>query len=284
MKQFTACFLCVLLLASTAIHAQFSEPEVRTIDAPKNLFDEGYRTGVGLQLELSDFGFGAGAQFRKGISPYNELLFNIGIAGLRDPSEQAYIDIFFNNRVIPSKYNRVVTFPVALGFKRRLFASQVSDNFRVHTGAYGGPTLALITPYFDDRNGNGYREADIRNFASFEPVIDIFRGFRDRSWEFGWHGGVFMGIDFGDNFASLQSFQFGYSFYYFDNGLQILEPWEPQRDAQGFILDPNGNGILELDPDGDGNIFDDNNELQPSNGPSSFFGSARITFIFGWMW
>lgn len=282
MKHILVTIICTFFLLSPAAYAQFGEPDVRTVDSPKNLFDEGYRTGVGFNFELSDFGFGAGVQLRKGLSPYTEALLNLGIAGLRDPSEQAYIDIFFNNRVIPSKYNRVVTVPFSIGFKRRLFARQVSDNFRVHAGGYGGPTLAMITPYFEDRNGNGYREADIRNFTTFEPVIDIFRGFRDRSWEFGWNGGIFMGIDFGDNFAKLQSFQFGYSFYYFDNGLQILEPFEPRVNDRGEIIDPNGNGVLERDPNGDGN-FDDS-ELQAANGPTQFFGSVKINFIFGWMW
>ena len=34
---------------------------------------------------------------------------------------------------------------------------------------------------------------------------------------------ILLGIDFGENFGRLQTLQFGYNFYYFNKGLQILE-------------------------------------------------------------
>ena len=64
--------------------------------------------------------------------------------------------------------------------------------------------------------------------------------------------------------------------------MQILEPYKPNINNAGQIIDPNGNGILELDPNGDG-LFDDN-ELIKANKATNYFGSAQITFIFGWMW
>lgn len=283
MKKNTTLFLLfILLLSSDTAFAQYGEPEVQGVDAARNLFDEGYKTGIGFSFNLNDFGFGAGVQLRKGLNPYTEGLLNFKIAGLRDPSEQTYIDFYFGNRTIPSKYKRVVTFPLTVGLKRRLFANQISDNFRFHTSIVIGPTFALTTPYFQDYNNNGYRESNTSQFAEFEPVQDIFRGLKDAETQWGWTGDVVLGIDFGDNFAKLQSFQFGYTFNYFRDGMQILEPYRPNINDAGQIIDNNGNGVLELDPNNDG-LFDDS-ELLKANDATKFFGSAQITFIFGWMW
>ena len=110
-------------------------------------------------------------------------------------------------------------------------------------------------------------------FSTFEPTQDIFQGLKDAKTEWGWAGDIVLGIDFGDNFAKLRTFQFGYSFYYFKQGIQILEPFQPQRTSTGglVLIDPDGDGFLEV-------------ATEPSNDPSKYLGSAQITFIFGWMW
>lgn len=268
-------FLLLLLifgLNAGIVFAQYGEPEIQSVNSPKNLFDEGYKTGFGFSFNLNDFGFGAGTQFRKGLGPYTEGLLNFKIAGLRDPSEQTYLD-FLGGRTIPSKYKRVITFPLTIGLKRRVFARQITDNFRVHTSMSFGPTLALTTPYFKDFNQNGLREANPNIFFGYsEPIQDIFQGLKDSETEWGWTGDLVLGIDFGDNFAKLQTFQFGYSFYYFKNGIQILEPFQPQRAENGALL------FTEVEP-GRLELL-----IEPYNDPTDYFGSAQITFIFGWMW
>ncbi len=275
MKKFTAAFLLFILgLGFQTANAQYGEPEIQSIEAPMNLFDEGYKTGLGFSFNLNDFGFGIGTQFRKGFGPYTEGIFNLKIAGLRDPSEQTYIDYFFGGRTIPSKYKRITIFPITVGLKRRLFARQISDNFRVHTSMSIGPTLALTTPYFNDITNNGVRENNPNTFGIYEPVLDVFQGLKEAETQWGWSGDLVLGIDFGDNFAKLQTFQFGYSFYYFNNGIQILEPFQAQRNPDGtpiFLETPAGSGLFEL-------------QTEPYNDPTDYFGSAQVTFIFGWMW
>lgn len=272
MRKITPVFLIFLLTLSlsSSLLAQYGEPPVRSIDQPRNLYDEGYKFGLGFSFELSDFGFGVGVQLRKGLSPYTEGLFNIGIKGLRDPSEQTYIDYYIGNRTIPGKYQRVTTFPLSIGLKRRVFARQITDNFRVHTAMSFGPTFAMTTPYFNDINDNGFRESNPAEFSIYEPVLDIFQGLKDADWKFGWNGDLILGIDFSENFARLQTFQFGYSFYYFKDGLQIMEPFEPIRDRYGNILDDEPDGIAD--------------GFQRANSPTDYFGSAKVTFVFGWMW
>lgn len=245
--------------------AQFNEPELEEAVLPRNLYDEGYRTGIGLNAFINDFGFGIGADFRKGISPYTEMTFTVRIAGLRDPSEQTFIG-FFGQQTIPNKYNRAIVFPALIGVKKRLFPEELSDNFRVYASVAAGPALVFTYPYFDDRNDNGFRE----NFVgSFEQINDVFTGWSDGSTEFGWNGELALGVDFGENFAKLNSFKFGFLFYYFSNGLQILEPNRPNLAQDGSLQqDPITGGVL----------------LEPNTGPRKYFGSPQISFTFGGMW
>ncbi|MEX2364233.1 MAG: hypothetical protein WD597_11445, partial [Balneolaceae bacterium] len=163
---FSICF-------SSKAYAQFGEPEVEEIEAPRTLFGEGYKFGFGFNFALSDFGFGAGGQFRLGLSPYNEAILNLKIAGLKDPTEQTFVD-YFGGRIVPEKYRRVITFPVYVGLKRRFFAEAISDNFRLYSSLSAGPVFALTYPYFDDGNNNGFRENDARVYGFTEPVYDIF--------------------------------------------------------------------------------------------------------------
>ena len=193
---------------------------------------------------------------------------NFKIAGLRDPSEQTYIDYYFGSRTIPSKYKRVVTLPLTIGLKRRVFAAPISDNFRVHASASIGPSLAITTPYFDDYNENGYKETGLEGFP--EPVQDIFQGWNEAETELGWTGELILGVDFGENFAKLQTFQFGYNFYHYPDGIQILEPFKPERDADGVIIDNNNDTVAD--------------NFVKNYDPMYFLGSAQVTFIFGWMW
>lgn len=277
MSRFIIVLSVFAIFSAPKISAQmlFGEPEIQEIIQPKNLYDEGYKRGFGFSFALNDFGFGAGMQYRIGLGAYTEGLINFKIAGLRDPSEQTHIDIYFGNRTIASKYQRIITFPTTIGIKRRLFAAQISDNFRVHTAMSLGPSFAVRIPYFNDYNNNGYREDDYNRYGlgGVEPINDIFQGWDEAETELGWNGEVVLGIDFGDNFGRLQTLQFGYSFYYFDQGLQILEPNAPIINPNGSLIDNNLDGYADF-PNG----------FRSANDPVKFFGSAQITFIIGWMY
>lgn len=256
----------IILLSSNAF-AQFGEPEVRKKDVPKNLYDEGFKKGFGFLFGANDFGFGIGGQYRRVLSRYTEAHLTFKVAGLKDPREQTFIDVFFGTKTVPDKYRRVIAFPVSLGLKQRFLAKDISDNFRFYGSVSGGPVFAFSYPYFNDRNNNGFRENSSTIYQTFERTNDIFTGWSDGDWNLGFTGSAELGIDFNSNFANLQSFQFGYNFYYFDNGLQILEPSQPQ-----------------LNPNGSPRYIGSQLQTQPSYEPKKYYGSAQISFIFGWMW
>jgi hypothetical protein len=268
MKKLFLLGLAGFIFLSTAnVFAQFGEPEVRKKEVPKNLYDEGYKSGFGFVFGANDFGFGVGGQFRKVLNRYSEAHLTFKINGIKDPREQTYIDYFFGTKTVPDKYQRVISFPVSLGLKQRFLAEEISDNFRLFGSISGGPVFAYAYPYFDDANNNGFRENDSQLYTSFERPNDVFTGLKDGDWHLGLNGSIEIGMDFSGNFANLQSFQFGYNFFYFNDGLQILEPTKPLKDQNGF---PRYEG-LQL-------------QTTTSYDPKKYYGSAQLTFIFGWMW
>lgn len=266
-KLFLLGLASFIFLSTTNVLAQFGEPEVRKKEVPKNLYDEGYKTGFGFVFGANDFGFGVGGQFRRVLNRYSEAHLTFRINGIKDAREQTYIDAFFGTKTVPDKYQRVVSFPVTAGLKKRFLANQISDNFRVYGSFSTGPVFAYSYPYFNDQNNNGFRENNSQLYFSFERTNDVFTGLKKGDWHLGLTGSAEIGIDFSGNFANLQSFQFGYNFYYFDNGLQILEPAKPLLDETG---NPRYVG-LEL-------------QTTTSYKPKKYYGSAQMSFIFGWMW
>lgn len=258
-----------IFLSSPNVLAQFGEPDVRKKEVAKNLYDEGFKSGFGFLFGANDFGFGVGGQYRKVLNRYSEAHVSFRINGLKDPREQTYIDYFFGTKTVPDKYKRAISFPISIGLKRRFLAEQISDNFRLYGSISSGPVFAFTYPYFNDANNNGFRENDTVLYNTFERTNDIFTGWSSGDWHLGLTGSAEIGIDFSSNFANLQSFQFGYNFYYFDNGLQILEPAKPRKDP---------NGSPQYDESG--------SQLQTTTSyePKKYYGSAQLTFIFGWMW
>lgn len=256
-----------LIFSMNEVFAQFGEPDVQKKEQPRNLFDEGYKTGFGFNFTLNDFGFGGGGQLRVGLNPYTEALLTLKAHALKDPTEQTFID-FLGYRTIPEKYQRVLSVPLHIGLKKRFFARQISDNFRLFSSLSGGPVFAWSYAYFNDANDNRFRENDAFLYNNYvEPVNDVFSGWNKSETHWGYGGEITLGIDFGDNFSNLSSVQFGYTMSYFSKGIQVLEPRQADLSSGGPRYDEFGNLITE-----------------PAHGPRKYFGSAQISFVFGWMW
>jgi len=267
------CLLFSLIYAALPVSkasAQTLEPEVQESVRTVTTLSENYDTAFGFGFLMNNFGFGVGGELRKVVSSQTELTASLRVTGLRDASEQTFTDFFFGQQVIPNKFQRAFSFPLMLGMRQRLFPKFVQDNYRFFASASMGPSVALSYPYFDDINNNGFRE-QFQNF--FEPVNDIFTGLGEGEWHWGGAGELKLGVDIGDNFTRLSSVEFGYFFYYYPDGIQIMMPNQPE-------LRPNVN------PGQDPFIVDQNGELvmEPFFEPQSFFGTPQITFTFGWLW
>lgn len=275
---FTIAFL--VCLHTNKVYAQFGEPEVEEKEEPRNLYDEGYKVGFGFNIALSDYGLGVGGQLRIGLSKYTEGIVSLKIAGLKDPTEQTFTD-FFGYRTIPEKYQRIISIPLYVGLKKRFFAEAISDDFRPYSSLSAGPTFAFSYSYFEDFNENGFRENDGRIYPFVEPVNDIFTGWDNSEIHWGFGGEFVLGVDFGDNFANLSSVQFGYTMNYFSDGIQVLEPCQADLSRINQApINPCDLGPTQVAV-GPGS---DTAPLEEANDPRKYFGSAQISFVFGWMW
>lgn len=281
---FTIVFL--VCLHTNKVYAQFGEPEVEAKETPRNLYDEGYKVGFGFNIALSDYGLGVGGQLRIGLGKYTEGIATLKIAGLKDPTEQTFTD-FFGYRTIPEKYQRVISIPLYVGLKKRFFADAISDDFRPYSSLSAGPTFAFSYSYFQDFNENGFRENDGRIYPFVEPVNDIFTGWDNSKIHWGFGGEFVLGVDFGDNFANLSSVQFGYTMNYFSDGIQVLEPCQPDLNRINEApINPCGLGAdyAEVYIQNNDNIFIAQAPIEKAHDPRKYFGSAQISFVFGWMW
>lgn len=255
------------------VSAQIQEPEVKKIVRDTPTLQEGYSTGLGLDILMNNFGFGVGGEFRKVISPQMETFLTLRVTGLRDVSEQTFTDVFFGQQIIPNKYNRAFAFPLMLGFRQRVFADRIQEDYRFFASAAAGPVLTFTIPYFDDANNNGYREQGFESETGYyEPVNDIFTGWKEGEWNWGATGEFKIGVDIGRNFSNLNSIEFGYYMYYFPDGIQLMMPNQPilnenagQNESPFLIED----GELVMEP-----FFD----------TQRFFGTPQITFVFGKLW
>lgn len=269
---------------SSDLKAQIEEPDVIKTQRDAVTLSDEYNSGFGININMNNFGFGIGGEYRRVVGPQSEIMFSLGITGLRDESEQTFTDFFFGQQIIPNKFKRGLAFPLMAGFRQRIFPKVVQENYRFFVSAQAGPVAAFTYPYFNDRNGNNYRETGNEylliedngelfvQFAQPERVNDVFSRMGDGDWRWGGAGEIKLGVDIGSNFSRLNSIEFGYYFYYFTEGIQMMQPKQPVIQQQtGPNQSPyvweNGQLVLE-------DFFE----------PQKFFGTPQITFTFGWLW
>lgn len=268
-KLYAALTLTVLLIFTANItYAQLEEPDVEKISQPKTPLSEGYHNSLGVDVMVNNFGFGIGGSYGRVIAPYTELTFSTGITGLRDVSEQNFQSFLTGQQIIPNKYNRAFGFPFLLGLKQRIFARQVEDNLRFFISGAGGPAMTFMYPYLRDTNNpNGFRDFQLTPQGFLVPVEginDFFTGWSDGETHWGLNGEIKIGVDIGSEFKTRTTVEFGYFFYYFQNGLQIMEPFRPTEYTE------------------DGRPVEETKE--PFYDAQKYFGTPQIKITFGGMW
>lgn len=264
----------LLGLGASASFGQLKEPKVDKVKAPKTPLTKGLHNSFNFDVFLTNFGFGIGGHYTHTMGPYTELTFRTGITGIRDASEQTFQGLFSGQKIIPNKYKRALGFPFIFGAKRRIFEKKIADNFRPFIGIGAGPALGFTYSYVEDNNNNGFRDfqavpipgTNQSRLRPAEKINDFFSGWSDGENHWGISGELKIGATFGD-FNSRTTVEFGYFFYYFKNGLQILEPFK----AYGY--DGNGRPIEKK-----------NGKRKSFNESQSLFGTPQLKITFGGMW
>jgi len=104
---------------------------------------------LGVDLMISDGGFGFGGFYRHAVSEHFTLFTDISFSESKDEREFEYIDPF-GNKFTFGKKNRVFVVPLTFGAQYRLFAKELADNLRPYINAGVGPSIIITTPYNEE--------------------------------------------------------------------------------------------------------------------------------------
>ncbi len=276
--RFTTVLFVILLVAGSFLlafqpsHAQgLEEPDVQKMDEPLSPLDFDIRRGLGFRIEVNNFGFGAGGEYRRVVSRNTKAVLEFQITNIKDEKEQSF-QSRWGGSTISNKYNRVLAFPLTFGIQRRLFASSLSDNFRLFAQASAGPAPAFVYPYYNHTRFGydyGFRITSGMAGAEIDPHYDPFEGWSEGSFIWGGAGLLSIGANLGGDFGNLQTVRIGYFFYYYPDGIQIMEP--DRLGPGGFQL-----GVSPENLPSDA--------ILPANDKQSFFGTPYISLVFGTMW
>jgi hypothetical protein len=277
-RNLTVSLVAVFVFPFHSLAQSGFEPEVRGIGEVTSPYDEGLRNTIAFNVILNNFGFGVGGEYRRSLSRFGEGVLQLQITGLKDITEQTYQ--FFGREIIPDKRNRVLAFPIMLGYKHRFFARPVSDNYRVYAMVKGGPTFAYAYPYYQLRDVQWVTVENIPLIDSNPQVVqfgpleaitgqinnDIFQGWGDGEWFMGTAGEVSIGVDAGEDFKNLVSVRIGFTFQYFNKGIQVMDKYR--------VL-----GLTGPTPE-QANIF----VVEAANDKQKLFTSPFLTLTFGGLW
>ena len=102
---------------------------------------------LGVNIFLSENGFGGGFFYHRPVSRITTLTLDIAVSGARNTDEQEFYDPFTNSYRVPNKINRLYMFPTMFGANFRLFSGSFDESFRPYIAVAAGPTFILATPY-----------------------------------------------------------------------------------------------------------------------------------------
>jgi hypothetical protein len=181
-----------------------------------------YGSGAGMEVILTNSGFGLGGYYKRALTPTTSFMAEITLAPGKDEREFKFSSYFRTS--IPNKANYLLMMPVQVGLMRRLFREQIEDNFRPFFQLTGGPTLGWEYPYFKDCNADGKFDSDTQvegcEERSYDAITSIPRG----EFRLGWGGIAAVGAHFGRGTRLAQGVRLGYAFTYFRRPIQLLEP------------------------------------------------------------
>lgn len=183
----------------------------------------------GVQLLLSNSGFGFGGYLRDSVDVVWALSYELSIGPSKDEREVAFFNRF-GDRSVPGKANYLLTAPLRFGVQRRVFRNKIEDGFRPFLQVLGGPTIGWQYPYFDDCNNNGLFEStfdcDADGFQETDEGdkrLSTYRAIGRGTVRIGAGGAIGVGAFIGSNRRGPRGFRVSYAFDYFFEEIRLLE-------------------------------------------------------------
>lgn len=162
-----------------------------------------YRNAWGLDILISNDGFGLGTFYRR---EFSEDLFGFGMFSIsesKDEREFEQFDYRYGVSYVPGKLQRFLVMPLTFGVQYRLFREDIADNFRPFVNAGAGPTMIFSAPFAEvTRTATGTIQAN-----QIEFFKSLGRG------QAHYTASAFIGV--GANFGSEKANVFGVNFRYY---------------------------------------------------------------------
>jgi hypothetical protein len=173
----------------------------------------------GLDLLMSNNGFGLGFFYRYELSDELSLMGNFAISDVKDQTEFEQYD-YYGNSFIPGKKNRLLLIPLTVSVQYRLFKDDIVDNFRPFVNAGFGPAMIYVSPYANPTN---YYFSD-GTYAFTDPgKIDFFTSLKYGRMRYSVGGFIGAGVYFGMEKGTLSGLSVKYFLAPFPDGIEVMD-------------------------------------------------------------
>ncbi len=218
----------ILFLTFFIVPAAFAQtpafPDTTIIFTPSNpdlIRPQSYRPMTkawGLDLLMSNNGFGLGFFYRNELSDELSLMFNFAVSDVKDDAEFERYD-YYGNSFIPGKKNRLLMIPVTASIQYRLFKDDIVDNFRPFINAGLGPTMIYVAPYANPVN---YYFSDGTYAYTDQGKIDFFTSLKYGKMRYTLGGYIGAGAYFGMEKGTLTGLSVKYFLAPFRDGIEVM--------------------------------------------------------------
>lgn len=192
---------------------------------------EPYRNAYGVDLLISNNGFGGGFFLSREFDEDLSGFINLAISDVKDEGEFEFFDQFTGQPFVPGKKNRLLMIPLVLGVQYRLFREDIVDNFRPYVSAGVGPSMVFVAPYANTRQTRGPNGEII----TYSEQIDFFSSLKHGQAKYTLGGYIGGGAYFGLDKGTLSGISVRYYFIPFQKGIESLEGTFIRRFGGFFI-------------------------------------------------
>jgi hypothetical protein len=206
-----------------------SVEDLKTVEDQQHL-----RNAWGLDILISDNGFGLGLFYRREFTEDLSGFVSLSVSEAKDEREVEFVD-YFGNTFVPGKLNRFLVIPLSFGIQQRLFREAIVETFRPYLNIGAGPAMIYVSPFT--------RITKTPSGGLILEPIDFFDSLGKGSPHYTVSAFIGIGANFGADRSNLFGVNFRYYFtYLFGDGIPALydietgDPAKNQTSFGGFFI------------------------------------------------
>jgi hypothetical protein len=222
----THLILTLALVAAIGAHAQdFPRRDSSLVFTPANpnliqkAAYEPFRNAWGVDIMLSNNGFGAGAFLRHEFTDELSGFVQLAISDVKDDGEIEYFNQYTGQSYTPGKINRLLLVPLTVGMQYRLFKDEIVDNFRPYVSAGLGPSAIFVAPYSSPQK---VTDPVFGTFTYYEQ-IDFFKSLKKGQFKYTLGAYIGAGAYFGLDRGTLTGVSIRYYYVPYQQGIESME-------------------------------------------------------------